>query len=248
MIFNTSSSHDSFASNDRAFLEDSQRIIAVLIKNGVILQYFYDLLPERQLRKVQALALELERSLEVAKAKESAANFKGESCINTALFRPPEQIRPAVRDTDVSEDAESQRIMTEALSQGWNVNRQRKERIPRVIDNSRKTESTKNPINPYQRHALKESRKSNLLSITKGNGNEDTGKHRIDTAGEMPRSVASGPMDVIESCLEQVKSASFVKPLSKIERINVKIRAHVTKGMICSVCNESLKEVSYNAR
>jgi hypothetical protein len=246
MIFNTSSSHDSFASNDRALLEDSQRIIAVLIKNGLNLQYFYDLLPERQLRKVQALALELTRSLDVVKAKESSANFKGESCINTALFRPPEQRRPAVRDTDISEDAESQRIMTEALSQGWKVNRQRKERVPGVIDNLKKTESTKNPFNPYQRHALKESRKSNLLSMTKGNGNENTSKQVIDTAGAMPGSVANGQMDGIELCLEQVKSAGFVKPLSKIERINGKIKAHVPKGMMCMVCNESLKEVRPN--
>ena len=237
MIFNTSSSHDSIASNDREILEESQRIITILIKNEVPLQLFFDLLPERQLRKVQTLAMELERSRDVAKAKERSANFKGVNCINTVLFRPPAQKRSAARDTQMSEpseDAESQRIMTEALSQGFNVNRQRKDL---VIGNQKKAESTTKPFNPYQRTALKESRKSNLLSVTKGNGHANTSKHNVDVAS------ANDQLDFIDRCLDQVKSAGFVRPQTRIERINGNIKAHVPKGMICMVCNESLKEV-----
>jgi hypothetical protein len=246
MIFNTSSSHDSIASNDREILEDSHRIITTLIKNEVPLNLFFNLLPERQLRKVQTLAVELERSRDVAKAKERSTNFKGENCINTVLFRPPVQKQLAARDTQTfepSEDAESQRIMTEALSQGFNVNRQRKDL---VIGNQKKAESMTKPFNPYQRTALKESRKSNLLSVTKENCHASTSKHDVDVTGAMPRSSANDQLDIIDRCLHQVKSAGFVKPQTRIERINGKIKAHVPIGMICMVCNESLKEVRSN--
>lgn len=245
MIFNTSSSHDSIASTDREFLEDSQRIIDILIKNEVNLQCLFDLLPERQSRKVQTLVLELEITRNVAKAKERSANFKGENCINTVLFQPPAQKLLAVRGTQTSEpseDAESQRIMTEALSQGLSVNCKRKDW---VIENQKKAKSITQPFNPYQRIALKESRKINLLSVTKGNGNchANTNKHVVDVAGAMPRSSANDQLDIIDRCLDQVKSDVFVKPQTRIERINGKIKAHVPKGMICMVCNESLKEV-----
>ena len=246
MIFNTSSSHDSIASNDREILEDSHRIITTLIKNEVPLNLFFNLLPERQLRKVQTLAVELERSRDVAKAKERSTNFKGENCINTVLFRPPVQKQLAARDTQTfepSEDAESQRIMTEALSQGFNVNRQRKDL---VIGNQKKAESMTKPFNPYQRTALKESRKSNLLSVTKENCHASTSKHDVDVTGAMPRSSANDQLDIIDRCLHQVKSAGFVKPQTRFERINGKIKAHVPIGMICMVCNESLKEVRSN--
>jgi hypothetical protein len=183
MIFSTSSSHNSIASNEREILEDSQRIITILVKNEVPLQFFFDLLSERLLQNVQTLALELERSRDVVKAKERSANFKGECCINTVLFQPPALKQSAAQDTHTSEhseDAESQRIMTEALSRGLHVNRQRKDL---VIGNQKKAASITKPFNPYQKTALKDSIKINLLSGTKKNGHAYMSKHDVDVTG-----------------------------------------------------------------
>jgi len=240
MIFNTSSTHDSIASTEREFLEDSQRIIDILVINDVNLQLLYDLLPERQLRKVQTLALELERSRNVSKAREKSAILNGDDCINSVLFRPPVQKSLAPSSTQVLDpivDAESQRIMTEALSHGFNTNRQRKDM---AIDNQKKAELI--TLNPNHRTALHDSMKMNLAA--KGNGgNAHTSKRVNNATGVMTHGNVNDQFDMIERCLDQVKSDGFVQPQTKIQRINGKLNAHVPKGWMCIVCNESLKEV-----
>jgi hypothetical protein len=238
MIFNTNSTHDSFTSTGRELLENSQRIIEILVRNDVNLQLLYDLLPERQLRKVQTLALELGRSRDVSKAREKSAILNGDDCINPVLFRPPVQKSLAPSSTQLFDpivDAESQRIMEDALSHGFNTNRQRKDM---AIDNQKKAELI--TLNPNQRTALHDSRKMNLAVKSNG-GNAHTSK-RV-TTGVMPQGSVNDQFDIIERCLDQVKSDGFVQPQTKIQRINGKLNAHVPKGMVCMVCNESLKEV-----
>ena len=233
MMFNTSSTHDSIASTERHLLEYSQRIIDILVRNDMNLQLLYDLLPERQLRKVQTLALELERSRNVSRARERSAILNCDDCTNSVLFRPPVQKSLAPSSTKLFDpivDAESQRIMTEALSHGFNTNRQRKDM---AIDNQKKAELI--TLNPNQRTALHDSRKMNLA--VKGS------KRVNNTTGVMPQGSVNDQFDIIERCLVQVKSDGFVQPQTKIQRINGKLNAHVPKGMVCMVCNESLKEV-----
>jgi hypothetical protein len=120
--------------------------------------------------------------------------------------------------------------MTEALSHGFNTNRQRKDM---AIDNQKKAELI--TLNPNQRTALHDSRKMNLA--VKGS------KRVNNTTGVMPQGSVNDQFDIIERCLVQVKSDGFVQPQTKIQRINGKLNAHVPKGMVCMVCNESLKEV-----
>ena len=162
-------------------------------------------------------------------------------------FGPPAQKPLAVRGaplSEPSEDAESQRLMTVALSLGLNVNRERKDW---VVGHKKKPESAAKPFNPYERTALKDSRKMNLLLATTGN-HANTSKDVFDFADAIPRSSAKDQLDIIDKCLNQVKSDGFVRPQTKIQRINGKIKSHVPKGMVCMVCNESLKEVRSNFR
>jgi len=246
MTFSQSSSHGSIALTDRVLLEDSQKILSLLVKNDVNVQYFMNLLPERQLRKVRTLALEMKRSRDVAKAKERSLNFKGENCVNTALFRRTEQKRSAVRlplSTENLEDAESQHHMAQALSQSMSINRQKKER---VIDFQRKAESKAKPHNPYRRPALKGSTKVNLLSASDGSGRivKRSKGLRNDASAVLQASSKDqlDSMDIVDRCLHQVKSDSFVQPKTRLERINGKIKAHVPKGFTCPICSETPKE------
>ena len=230
LIFMQAASVD--AVSDRAFLEDSQQILTVLIQNEVNLQHLYDLLPSRQLMRVRALAVEMERSRDVVKAKQRSAGFKGEGCVNTALFQPAGKpsVVPIAVGQNLTEDIESQRIMTQALRQGLDVNRQRKDRMnePKM-----KIEAAATHSDPYHRAALKESMKRNQLSV------RNTNKY---TAARVPQTNLNAPLDIIDECLNQVKSDGYVKPTSKLDRINGKIKAHVPKGMTCVVCNETLDQ------
>jgi len=243
MIFNQSSS--SIALSDRELLEDSHKILAILVKNDMNLQHFFDLLPERQLRRVRTLAVEMRRSRDVAKAKERSSNFKGENCVNTALFRRTEQKHSAVHVTQSSEtpeDEESQQNMSSALSQALSVNRQKKDR---VIGFQKKAESKVKPFNPYQRPALKESIKRNSLSVANESGRAAMSKRKCSGASAVSQGSTKDPldsMDIVDKCLHQAKSDGFVQPMTRLERINGNIKAHVPKGMVCTICKETPKQ------
>lgn len=241
-IFNSNSSHDAIALDDRALLQDSQKILAILLKNSINLQHFFDLLPDRQLRRVKTLALEMKKQQGVAAAKERSASLQGERCVNTVLFRPREQKKfaPSVSQSSQNtetEDAESQQNLTNALSQAFNVNRQKKDR---VMDFQKKSDMKvkPKPFNPYHQ-ALKDSAKRNLPVADR---TSETSK-RVRNNTNTTNTSAAGGMDMIEQCLEQVKSDGYVQPKTKLERINGNIKANVPKGMVCVVCNEKPKQV-----
>lgn len=238
IIFKQSNSNDPSIGSDRALLEDTQKIIAILMKSDVNLQYFFDLIPARQLIRVRALVFEMERSRDIAKAKERSSGFQGEVCVNTALFQPAGQ-KPspvALVPERLLEDAESQRIMTQALSQGLDVNRNRKNRVnePQKFDND-----IAKPFNPYRQTALKVSAQRNQLC----DSHAAMSKNPLNSVSAVSQNTNT-LLDVVDVCLHQVKSKGFVKPLSRLERINGKINARVPKGMTCMLCNENLDQVS----
>ena len=250
MIFNQSSSQNSSVFTDRELLEDSQKILTILVKQDVQFQLFFDLLPQQALHRVRTLALEMKRSRDVEKARERSSNFKGENCVNVALFRRSEQKPSAVRMTQSSEnpvDAESEQNMAQALSQGISVNFQKKDR---VIDFQKKTESKMKAFNPYDRRPTpQDSTKRNLPSMANGSGHAATSKRVSKDAGTVPRAVSQRStndppsMDIVDRCLRQVNSDGFVQPKTRLQRINGKIKAHVPKGMVCVICSETPKEV-----
>lgn len=240
LIFNQAASNDPFS--DRAFLEDTQKVLTVLVTNEVNLQHLYELIPARQLMRVRALAIEMERSRDIAKAKERSAGFKGEVCVNTVLFQPaakPSAVVPAAQS--LSEDAESQQIMMQALSQGLDVNRKRKDRIN---EPEKKIGAVATQANPYHRTALKESTQRNQLLVKNGNHYAAMIKNPNNGANVALQTNINKPLDIVDECLNQVKSSGYVKPISKLERINGKIKAHVPEGLTCMVCNENLDQVS----
>jgi hypothetical protein len=233
LILNHTESNGSVAGSDRAFLEDTQKILTLFFTHEVNLQYLYDLLPAHLLMRVRALAIEMGRAGDIAKAKERSAGFKGEACVNTALFQPTGKSALVVQvDQSMPEDVESHRIMTEALRQGFDVNRQRKNRLNEL-----------HKKNPYQRTALKESTHKNQVAVANAKNYVATKKSTHIGPNPTSQSNLNTPRDIVDECLNHVKS-HFVEPISKLEKINGKIKAHVPKGMTCIVCNETLDQVS----
>lgn len=240
LIFNQAASNDPYS--DRAFLEDTQKVLTVLVTNEVNLQHLYELIPARQLMRVRALAIEMERSRDIAKAKERSAGFKGEVCVNTVLFQPaakPSAVVPAAQT--LSEDAESQQIMMQALSQGLDVNRKRKDRMN---EPEKKIGAVATQGNPYHCTALKESTQRNQLLVKNGNHHTAMMKNPNNGVNGALQTNLNTPLDIVDECLNQVKSNGYVKPKSKLERINGKIKAQVPEGLTCMVCNENLDQVS----
>ena len=234
LILNHTESNGSVAGSDRAFLEDTQKILTLFFTHEVNLQYLYDLLPAHLLMRVRALAIEMGRAGDIAKAKERSAGFKGEACVNTALFQPTGKSALVVQvDQSMPEDVESHRIMTEALRQGFDVNRQRKNRLNEL-----------HKKNPYQRTALKESTHKNQVAVANAKNYVATKKSTHIGPNPTSQSNLNTPRDIVDECLNHVKSHGFVEPISKLEKINGKIKAHVPKGMTCIVCNETLDQVS----
>jgi hypothetical protein len=234
LILNHTESSDSVAGSDRAFLEDTQKILTLFFTHEVNLQYLYDLLPARLLMRVRALEIEMGRAGDIAKAKERSAGFKGEACVNTSLFQPTGKSALVVQvDQSMPEDVESHRIMTEALRQGFDVNRQRKNRLNELHNK-----------NPYQRTALKESTHKNQVSVANAKNYVATKKSTHVGPNPTSQSNLNTPRDIVDECLNHVKSHGFVEPISKLEKINGKIKAHVPRGMTCIVCNETLDQVS----
>ena len=250
MMYSHGASHELSAFSDRALLQESQPILAILVKHRIVLQHFFDLLPERQLRRVRALAIELKTGQAVAKAKERSANFKGEKRVNPALFQPSQLKTPSstvsLKDAETAEDAESQKLMSQALSQAQSVNRQKQRN---VIDFQEQNATKPKTFNPYRRSALKDSTKRNLpSSMAKGSSHVAASKRvrQGATKSSASRGITDDPlegMDLVDRCLQQVNSSGFVQQKTRVELVNSKINANVPKGMQCIICNMPLKEV-----
>lgn len=244
MAFNQSSRDTSFALNDRALLEDSQKVLTILVEHDVNLQLLFDLLPERQLRRVKALAIEMKRSQAVTKAKERSVDLKGEKLVNSVLFNKPasKNLAPLAQQIDGDKpDTESQKELSLAISQASDVNRQKKDRVMNYQQN--KDTKPKKPLNPYQLPGLQQSTKRNIQSV--GNDKVTTIK-RVCKGASLDGSINNDHnMDVVDRYLHQAKSSSFVHPKSGVEKLK-SIKANVPKGMVCEICKEKLKEVCSN--
>lgn len=244
MAFNQSSRDTSFALNDRALLEDSQKVLTILVEHDVNLQLLFDLLPERQLRRVKALAIEMKRSQAVTKAKERSVDLKGEKLVNSVLFNKPasKNLAPLAQQIDGDKpDTESQKELSLAISQASDVNRQKKDRVMNYQQN--KDTKPKKPLNPYQLPGLQQSTKRNIQSV--GNDKVTTIKRVCKGASRDGSINNDHNMDVVDRYLHQAKSSSFVHPKSRVEKLK-SIKANVPKGMVCEICKEKLKEVCSN--
>ena len=121
------------------------------------------------------------------------------------------------------------------------VNRKRKDRIN---EPEKKIGAVATQANPYHRTALKESTQRNQLLVKNGNHYAAMIKNPNNSANVALQTNINKPLDIVDECLNQVKSSGYVKPISKLERINGKIKAHVPEGLTCMVCNENLDQVS----
>ena len=232
MIFDQQASYNSMidASNDRILLEDSQKVLTILTSKDINIQLFFDLLPDRHLRKVKSLAMEMKKSRAVADAKKRSANVKGEDCVNTALFR---------RNTDATsvrvpkklealEDKDAEKNLTEALKQGALFNRDNMDRIKQ-----NQAEKQKIPFNPYAMKPLKKESVKRNLPLTSAGAAKKRPFHGTDS---------SSTNDVLR-VLDKVKADGFVQQKTKTDRINGKINANVPKSFSCMICYNYPEEV-----
>lgn len=238
MIFDQHASYNSMidASNDRILLEDSQKVLTILTSKDMNIQVFLDLLPDRHLRKVKSLAMEMKKSLAVADAKKRSANVKGEDCLNTALFRRNNATSVRVpKKLEALEDKDAEKNLTEALKQGAIFNRDNMDRIKQ-----NQAEKPKVPFNPYatkpSKPLKKESAKRNLPLTSAAGAAKKRPFHGAD-------STSSSTNDVLR-VLDKVKADGFVQQKTKTDRINGKINANVPKSFSCMICYNYPEEVS----
>lgn len=256
MIFDQQMSYNSKidASNDRIVLEDAQRVLTILTQRDVNPRSFLDLLPDRHLRKVKSLAIEMNKSRAIAVAKKRSSNFKGEDCVNTALFRRnteatsirvPKKLEAlddpnAEKDLQAANREKMDRFNREKVNRIAAVNRQpdSKPKHTRPLVNN--PYATK-PTNPYAMKAakpLKESAKRNLPTVSSaGAARKRPFQGTSSTSG-------AATNDVILQALDRVKADGFVQGKTKSDRINGKINANVPKGFSCMICYNYPKEVS----
>lgn len=218
VIFSDTSSDGTV--DERTLLRESQVVLTCLVENDIDLQLFFDLIHVRHLRRMRSLALELKKTHAVASAKVRSAAFKGESCINSALFnrneaKAPPALKPKLED---QEDRESQQNLSLALSQAMDANRQKKER---VIELGKKVKSV---TNPYQRQIAKRHHSQPNSS----NGQPKRPKQFTSSADN------GDPL----GCLSRINS-EFVEPKSRQDRIDIKIRKSLPKNMSCIICHET---------
>ena len=261
MIFDQQVSYNSKidASTDRIVLEDAERVLTVLTEKDMNLQSFLDLLPDRHLRKVKSLAIEMKKSQAIADAKKRSSTFKGEDCVNTVLFRRNTEAT-SVRipkqheslDDPNAEKPNAEKDLKAALQQGISVNREKMDRIKREnIDlvEALKRQPDSNPkhnnpyaaksINPYAMKSakpLKESAKRNLPTLS------SAGAARKRPFKGADSTTSSAANDVLQ-VLDRVKADGFVQGKTKSDRINGKIRANVPKGFSCMICYNYPEEV-----
>ena len=257
-------------SNDRMVLEDAQRILTNLTQKDINLQSFFDLLPQRHLRKVKSLAFEMQKSRAIVDAKKRSSHFKGEDCINTALFRRNKDATSVriPKQLEALEEPDAEKNLTQALQQGIAVNREKMDRFNRE-ENGRITALKKQPdakpkaINPYASkstnpYAVKtanpyKARSVNPYTTKSAKPLKESVKRNLPsvasagTARKRPfhgtDSSNSATNDVLQ-VLDRVNADGFVQGKTRTDRINGKINANVPKGFSCMICYSYPKEVS----
>ncbi|KAL7436234.1 hypothetical protein ACHAXM_006329 [Skeletonema potamos] len=258
MIFDQQMSYNSKVdtSNDRMVLEDAQNVLTLLTQQSINLQSFLDLLPDRHLRKVTSLAIEMKKSRAIVDAKKRSSNFKGEDCINTALFRRNTEATSdrVPKQLEAVEDSEAQRNLTDALQQGIAVNRGKMDRFNSEKSDRnaalKKLPDTKpNHINPYAMKTanpyamksglpLKESAKRNLPTVSSAGAATKRPFHGVASTSN------NNPTNDVLQVLDRVK-ADFIQVKTKADRINGKINANVPEGFSCMMCYNYPVEASH---
>ncbi len=259
MIFDQQVSYNSTidASNDRMVLEDAQRVLTILTQRDVNPRSFLDLLPDRHLRKVKSLAIEMNKSRAIADAKKRSSNFKGEDCVNTALFRRNKEATSirVPKQLEALDDPNAEKDLEAALQQGVAVNREKmdrfnREKINRIAALNKQPDAkpkhkphnnpyATKPTNPYATKPakpLKESAKRNLPTVSSaGAARKRPFQGTNSTSG-------AATNDILQ-VLDKVKADGFVQGKTKSDRINGKINANVPKGFSCMICYNYPKEV-----
>ena len=131
MVDERSSLHSTMidsASQDRILLEDLQKILSISAKAGIDPSHFFVLLPERHLRKAQAINNEIAKEKDLMKTGKKSLQKKGEECINHALFQRsrPNAFRPT--NSEQLEEAET-KDMTASLSKAKAIYLEKKNRV-----------------------------------------------------------------------------------------------------------------------
>ena len=164
MVDERSSLHSSVidsASQDRILLEDMHKVLSILAKASIDPSHLFVLLPDRHVRKAQAIINEIAKE-DFAKAREKSLQKKGEECINPALFQRsrPDAIRPT--SSEQLEEAET-KDMAASLTKANAIYLEKKNRViaqqSHSKDNKRASIQTKTAVAP------KRLRKSNIDDV-----------------------------------------------------------------------------------
>lgn len=114
----------------RIILEDLQKILSILVNSGINQNHLFALLPDRYLRKAQAMNDEISKATALSEAKARANKTKGENSVNTVLFqksRPKTIILSSTASEHPKEDETTN--LTQALANGRAINDERKNRV-----------------------------------------------------------------------------------------------------------------------
>jgi len=201
----------------RALLEDSQKVIAILMNNDEhLLPLLYTHTNEHLRTKLEGLAREMKKQQRALKAKELLHHYKGEKCINDTLFRPT-QLKLSIEGISSQDKLDDGKDMKEALLQANSFNQRKKDRIDHFQRN-------------LNVELEKVGRESHLPRYCKG-------AKRLCTQTSAPikqEAVLEG--DLVDQCLHSVNSKAFIDANTRLARICGKVKARIPLGFSCSIC------------
>lgn len=179
----------------------------------------------------------MKESQGVQKAKEKASSFRGEHFVKDVLFRPS-QLKLLPEGVHSTDHVEDQKIMADALIKAKVVNQEKKEAKPKIY----------NPygLKPGNISTTKDSVKRNLPASNKVTSHATKrlcNGHSSDVFAKEVPDESLDSMDLVDKCLQNVKSDAYVDREARLTRLNGKIKSHVPRGFACAICDNPLKEV-----
>lgn len=212
----------------RGLLQDSQKVIAILMNNNEnLLPLLYTQTNEHLRTKLEGLVREMKKQQRAQKAKESSNHYKGEKCINDTLFRPT-QLKLSIEGVSSQDKLDDEKDIKEALLRANSFNQRKKDRIDHF--------QRKN----VELQKVKDGRETHLPSYCKG-------AKRLYTQTLAPtkqEAVLEG--DLVDQCLHSVNSKAFIDAKTRLARICGKVKARIPLGFSCSICaNKKPNEVRY---
>ncbi len=212
----------------RALLEDSQKVITILMKSDEnLLTLLYSLTNEHLRTKLEGLAREMKKQRRVLKAKEESHRYKGEKCIIDTLFRPT-QLKMSIESISSSDQLNDEKVMKEALLQANSFNQRKKDRIVHFHRNLN--------VEPLK---VNDASRSHLPKCSK-----DPKRLCTQTLSRIKQeTVLEG--DLVDLCLKSIKSKAFIDAETRLARICGEVKARIPLGFSCSICaNKKPNEVS----